>query len=106
MAEPLDGPGRAASPGCLVLDDAKALFVFAHGAGVGMNHPSMAAAAEGLALRGIATLRFNFPFMEKRSGRPDPPRIAHVAVRAAIGAAGEMAGDLPLFAGRSFGAGA
>ena len=85
-------------------DDAKALFVFAHGAGVGMNHPSMAAAAEGLALRGIATLRFNFPFMEKRSGRPDPPRIAHVAVRAAIGAAGEMAGDLPLFAGgRSFG---
>ena len=85
-------------------DDAKALFVFAHGAGVGMNHPSMASAAEGLAARGIATLRFNFPFMEKRTGRPDPPRIAHVAVRAAVGAAGEMAGDLPLFAGgRSFG---
>jgi predicted alpha/beta-hydrolase family hydrolase len=85
-------------------DDAKALFVFAHGAGVGMNHPSMASAAEGLAARGIATLRFNFPFMEKRTGRPDSPRIAHVAVRAAVGAAGEMAGDLPLFAGgRSFG---
>lgn len=97
------GPERVA--GLLVRpDDAKALFVFAHGAGVGMNHPSMASAAEGLAARGIATLRFNFPFMEKRTGRPDPPRIAHVAVRAAVGAAGEMAGDLPLFAGgRSFG---
>src|SRR4051812_32095929 len=85
-------------------DDAKALFVFAHGAGVGMNHPSMASNAQGLAERGIATLRFNFPYMEKGSGRPDPPRIAHVAVRAAIGAAGEMAADLPLFAGgRSYG---
>ena len=97
------GPERVA--GLLVRpDDAKALFVFAHGAGVGMNHPSMTSAAEGLAARGIATLRFNFPFMEKRTGRPDSPRIAHVAVRAAVGAAGEMAGDLPLFAGgRSFG---
>ena len=85
-------------------DDSKALYVFAHGAGVGMAHPSMAAAAEGLAGRGIATLRFNFPFMEKRSGRPDPPRIAHVAVRAAVDAARDLAGDLPLFAGgRSFG---
>jgi predicted alpha/beta-hydrolase family hydrolase len=85
-------------------DDAKALYVFAHGAGVGMNHPSMAANAQGLAERGIASLRFNFPFMEKRTRRPDPPRIAHVAVRAAVGAAGEMAGDLPLFAGgRSYG---
>jgi predicted alpha/beta-hydrolase family hydrolase len=85
-------------------DDAKALYVFAHGAGVGMNHPSMAANAQGLAERGIASLRFNFPFMEKRTRRPDPPPIAHVAVRAAVGAAGEMAGDLPLFAGgRSYG---
>src|SRR3954453_18489017 len=84
--------------------EAKALYVFAHGAGVGMNHPSMASNAEGLAERRIATLRFQFPYMEKRSRRPDPPRIAHVAVRAAVGAAGEMAGDLPLFAGgRSYG---
>ena len=66
-------------------DDARALYVFAHGAGVGMNHPSMAANAEGLAERGIATLRYQFPYMEKRSGRPDPPRIAHAAVRAAVG---------------------
>src|SRR5947199_2016086 len=85
-------------------DDAKALFVFAHGAGVGMNRPSMASKPQGLAERGIATLRFNFPYMEKRSGRPDPPRIAHVAVRATVGAAGEIAGELPLFVGgRSYG---
>jgi predicted alpha/beta-hydrolase family hydrolase len=64
----------------------------------------MASAAEGLAARGIATLRFNFPFMEKRAGRPDPPRIAQLAVRAAVDAGAKMAGDLPLFAGgRSFG---
>src|SRR5689334_7934171 len=85
-------------------DNARALFVFAHGAGVGMNHPSMASNAEGLAERGIATLRFNFPFMEKRSKRPDHPKLAQATVRAAVSAAGEMAGDLPLFAGgRSFG---
>jgi hypothetical protein len=85
-------------------DNAKALYVFAHGAGVGMMHPSMVAYADGLAARDIATLRFNFPFMEKKTKRPDPPRIAQVAVRAAVGAAGEMAKDLPLFAGgRSFG---
>jgi predicted alpha/beta-hydrolase family hydrolase len=85
-------------------DDARALFVFAHGAGVGMNHPSMAANAQGLAERAIATLRFQFPYMEKRSGRPDPPRIAQAAVRAAVAAAEQLAGDLPRFAGgRSYG---
>jgi predicted alpha/beta-hydrolase family hydrolase len=85
-------------------DDAKALFVFAHGAGVGMNHPSMGANAQGLAERGIATLRFQFPFMEKKSRRPDHPKLAQATVRAAVNAAGEMAEDLPLFAGgRSYG---
>jgi uncharacterized protein len=85
-------------------DAAKALYVFAHGAGVGMNHPSMAANAEGLTERGIATLRFQFPFMEKRTGRPDHPKLAQATVRAAVGAAGELAADLPLFAGgRSYG---
>jgi uncharacterized protein len=85
-------------------DEAKALYVFAHGAGVGMTHRSMTSNAEGLAERGIATLRYQFPYMEKGGGRPDPPRIAHAAVRAAAAKAAELAPDLPLFAGgRSFG---
>ena len=85
-------------------EGAKALYLFAHGAGVGMNHPSMATNAEGLAARGIATLRYQFPYMEKGGGRPDSPRIAQATVLAAAGAAGEVAPDLPLFAGgRSYG---
>ena len=84
--------------------DAKALYVFAHGAGAGMTHKSMASNAEGLAQRGIATLRYQFPYMEKGARRPDPPRIAHAAVRAAVADAVRLAPDLPLFAGgRSFG---
>jgi len=84
--------------------DAKALYVFAHGAGAGMNHKSMVSNAEGLAARGIATLRYQFPYMEKGSKRVDPPRVAHAAVRAAVAEAGRIASDLPLFAGgRSFG---
>ena len=84
--------------------DAKALYVFAHGAGAGMNHKAMASNAEGLAARGIATLRYQFPYMEKGSKRVDPPRIAHAAVRAAVAEAAKLAPDLPLFAGgRSFG---
>jgi predicted alpha/beta-hydrolase family hydrolase len=85
-------------------DDAKALYVFAHGAGVGMNHPSMATNAQGLAELGIATLRFQFPYMEKGGGRPDPPGIAHATVRAAVAEAAEVIPELPLFAGgRSYG---
>lgn len=69
-----------------------------------MNHLAMSSNAEGLAARGIATLRYNFPYMEKGAKRPDPPRIAHAAVRAAAAHAAEIASDLPLFAGgRSFG---
>ena len=84
--------------------DARALYVFAHGAGAGMTHKSMASNAEGLAQRGIATLRYQFPYMEKGSKRPDPPRIAHATVRAAAAEALKLAPDLPLFAGgRSFG---
>lgn len=83
---------------------AKALLVLAHGAGAGMTHKHMAATAEGLAERGIAVLRFNFPYMEKGSKRPDSPAIAHAAIRAAVTKANKLAGDLPLFAGgRSFG---
>ena len=84
--------------------DAKALYLFAHGAGAGMTHRAMESNAQGLAARGIATLRYQFPSMEKGSKRPDPPRIAHAAVRAAAARAVELAPDLPLFAGgRSFG---
>ena len=84
--------------------DAKALYMFAHGAGAGMTHKSMESNALGLAARGIATLRYQFPYMEKGSKRVDPPRVAHAAVRAAAAEAARLAPDLPLFAGgRSFG---
>src|SRR5689334_22083249 len=84
--------------------NAKALYLFAHGAGAGMTHKSMESNALGLAERGIATLRYQFPYMEKGSKRVDPPRIAHAAVRAAAGEAARLAPDLPLIAGgRSFG---
>lgn len=83
---------------------AKALYLFAHGAGAGMTHKAMAGNAEGLAARGIATLRYQFLYMEKGSKRPDPPARAHAVVRAAAAGAGRLAPDLPLFAGgRSFG---
>jgi hypothetical protein len=85
-------------------EGAKALFVFAHGAGAGMTHKAMEANARALAERGIATLRYQFPYMEKGSKRVDPPKVAHAAVRAAVAEAGRQAPDLPLFAGgRSFG---
>ena len=83
---------------------AKALYLFAHGAGAGMTHKSMESNARGLAERGIATLRYQFPYMEKGSRRPDPPKIAHTTVRAAALEAQRLAPDLALFAGgRSFG---
>jgi len=85
-------------------EGAKALYLFAHGAGAGITHKAMASNAEGLAERGIATLRYQFPYMEKGSKRVDPPKVAHAAVRAAAAKTVELAPDLPLFAGgRSFG---
>jgi predicted alpha/beta-hydrolase family hydrolase len=97
--------GEAGVSGLLVRPaNARALFLFAHGAGVGMTHSSMESNAAGLADRGIATLRYQFPYMERGGGRPDPPRIAHATVRAAAATAQRLAGDLPLFAGgRSYG---
>lgn len=84
--------------------DARACYVLAHGAGAGMSHPFMRAAAEGLALRAIATLRYQFPYMERRTRRPDPPRLAHATVRAAAAAALNLLPNLPLIAGgKSFG---
>ena len=69
-----------------------------------MAHKSMASNAEGLAARGIATLRYNFFYTEKGSKRPDAPKLAHAAVRAAAAQAAEIADDLPIYAGgRSFG---
>ena len=84
--------------------DARACLVLAHGAGAGMTHPFLAALAEGLAERHIATLRYNFPYMERKSPRPDSPKVATAAVRAAVTEASRLMPKLPLFAGgKSFG---
>ena len=100
----VDGAGTTVSALLKLPPDARALYVFAHGAGAGMTHTFMAAFANGLAERGVATLRFQFPSMEKGARRPDPPAIAHAAVRAAVAAAADAAPGLPLFAGgKSFG---
>jgi len=94
----------AVSPLLLRPDRSRACFVFAHGAGAGMAHPFMQAFAEGLCARGIASLRYQFPYMEKASKRPDPPAIAHATVRAAVTEAGRHCPDVPLVAGgKSFG---
>jgi predicted alpha/beta-hydrolase family hydrolase len=84
--------------------ESQACLVFAHGAGAGMDHPFMAAVADGLEVLGFATLRYQFPYMESRSKRPDPPGLCHATVRAAVAAARELVPSLPLFAGgKSFG---
>ena len=81
-----------------------ACFVFAHGAGAGMSHPFMEQIAEGLYGRDIATLRYQLPFMEKGSKRPDQPAIAHAAIRAAVTEARERCSGVALVAGgKSFG---
>lgn len=85
--------------------DARACFIVAHGAGAGMTHPFMEAIASGLAERAVATLRYQFPYMEKGSKRPDSPAVAHATVRAAVAEAAGLCPDLPLIAGgKSFGA--
>jgi predicted alpha/beta-hydrolase family hydrolase len=83
---------------------ARAGYVLAHGAGAGMHHAFMQAVAAELAERGIATLRYQFPYMEKGSRRPDPPKLAQATVRAAVHEAARLLPKLPLFAGgKSFG---
>jgi uncharacterized protein len=83
---------------------ARSGYVLAHGAGAGMTHPFMAAMADGLAERGIASLRFQFPSMERGSKRPDTPRVAQAAVRAAVARAAELLPGLAWVAGgKSFG---
>jgi predicted alpha/beta-hydrolase family hydrolase len=84
--------------------EAHACYVMAHGAGAGMGHPFMEAVAKGFATQGIATLRYEFPYMEKGSKRPDSPAVAKARVREAIAEASLRAPGLPLFAGgKSFG---
>src|ERR1700675_4195266 len=83
---------------------ARACFVFAHGAGAGMTHSFMETVAAGLGERGGGALRYQFPYMEKAGRRPDPPALAHAAVRAAVAEAGRCCPGLLLIAGgKSFG---
>ena len=80
------------------------LYVFAPGAGAGITHSFMEEVAEGLAERGVATLRYQFPYMERGSGRTDPPPVCHATVRAAVEEAKRLMPGVPLFAGgKSFG---
>jgi len=84
--------------------EARACYVLAHGAGAGMDHPFMSSVAEGLAERGIATMRYQFPYMEKGAKRPDPPAIAHATVRAAVAEVARRLRDVALIAGgKSYG---
>lgn len=101
----IEVPGEGQVSGLLLKPkDARALYVFAHGAGAGMAHASMAAIAKGLAERGIASLRYQFLYMERKSKRPDAPKLAQAAVRAAVAEAVQLAPRLPRFAGgKSFG---
>jgi uncharacterized protein len=88
----------------LAPSEARVCYVLAHGAGAGMAHPFMAAIANGLAERGIATLRYQFPYMEQRSKRPDNPKVAEATVRAAVLEASKLVPTLALVAGgKSFG---
>lgn len=98
------GEGVSVSGLWLAPEAPRACLVLAHGAGAGMSHRSMSAIAEGLGGRGVATLRFQFLYMELGRKRVDPPAVAHAAVRAAVAAARRRAPDLPLFAGgKSYG---
>ena len=85
-------------------DGARLLYVLAHGAGAGMRHPFLESISQRLAERSIATLRYQFPYMEQRGRRPDPPAVAAATVRAAVIEAARVAPGLPLVAGgKSFG---
>jgi predicted alpha/beta-hydrolase family hydrolase len=96
--------GLSVSGRLIMPSAARACYVLAHGAGAGMDHPSMRAIAAGLADLNVATLRYQFPYMERGSRRPDPPPLCHATVRAAVAAAARLAPQLPLIAGgRSFG---
>jgi uncharacterized protein len=98
------GGGETVSGLLLRPSQPSACYVFAHGAGAGMTHAAMETIAAGLAERGMASLRYQFPYMEKGSKRPDSPAVAHAAVRAAVAEAARCCPSLPLLAGgKSFG---
>src|SRR5207342_3967261 len=80
-------------------DKAQWLLILGHGAGAGMRHPFMEAISDELAGQGIATFRYNFPYMEQGTRRPDPTPVLLATVRRAVAVAGEAAADLPLIAG-------
>jgi predicted alpha/beta-hydrolase family hydrolase len=99
----VEGAGRVSAL-LLAPASARACYVLAHGAGAGMTHPFMAAVALELAARDVATLRYQFPYMEQKKKRTDPPPVAHATVRAAVSEAQRRLPSLPLIAGgRSFG---
>lgn len=84
--------------------DPSAMYVLAHGAGAGMDHPFLEDVAEALGSRGVATFRYEFPYMEAKKNRPDTPAVAAKRVREAVAEAGKLAQGVPLFAGgKSFG---
>jgi predicted alpha/beta-hydrolase family hydrolase len=97
----IDAGGRSGQVAGLLAIPQRAshLLVFAHGAGAGMRHAFMDAAAEALGAQGIATLRYQFPYMQNASRRPDPPAVLQATVRAAVRAGAEAAPNLPLLAG-------
>lgn len=96
--------GRSVSALLIAPPSVSACYVFAHGAGAGMTHPFMEAVAQELAARQIATLRYQFPYMEEGSKRPDAPKVAHAAVRAAVAKAAEVLPGVTFIAGgKSFG---
>lgn len=96
--------GEMISVETLIPKNLKAIFVFAHGAGAGMNHPFMKELSTELANLRIATFRFNFLYMEQKKKRPDFPAVAHQAVAAALNKAHKVFPGVPLIAGgKSFG---
>ena len=89
---------------CIIPEKSKCIMTLAHGAGTGMNHSFLVTLAQLLSEKGIATMRFNFPFAENKKGRPDTPAVAHQTIETAIAKAQKSFPELPLFvAGKSFG---
>jgi predicted alpha/beta-hydrolase family hydrolase len=96
---PISGTSLQVSGALTVPRDARALYAIAHGAGAGMNHPFLIGLAAGLATAGIASIRYQFPYMEAGRRRPDPPHLLEASIRSAVAVARERCGGLPLVAG-------